>query len=198
MSEQQHKHVLLVEDDPIDIEAATRILTNAKKSYKVSAANRLDRACEILGEQAVDVIVLDLGLPDGAGIESVRTIRKCTDVPIVVLTTWDNVFAGKITDAGANAYLSKAEIGKGGLEEAIEKALAGLAITPSTAENQPANITIQDRTGDSHNGPSDLIDMVTQLRLCCSDLTLNHPELGNLDEIQAIARLAKQIHEKLR
>ena len=199
MSPNPPYHVLLVEDNPIDVEAVTRVLTNTEFDYNLSSAGRLDQACEILAESSVDVVVLDLGLPDGAGIESVQAIRKSTDSPIVVLTTWDDVFTAKIMAAGANDYLSKDEIDNGGLEKVIERAINGDVQDSHESTNNSLPATSDVQVESIQLGEhSSLLELAVQLRIQCSDLALNHPELDDLDEVKAITFIAKLIYEKLR
>lgn len=118
--------VLIVEDDEEDLSLAKRALASGGKSeYLLMPFQRLKDAVEYLGgEHSIDVVLLDLGLPDGAGLENVKSIRaQSADIPIVVLTGWDEVFARKLISAGAQQYISKIEIGNNGLVEAIERAL---------------------------------------------------------------------------
>ena len=196
-------NVLLVEDNPIDIEAAKRELRKSARQIEVSSASCLAEAVDLLdSNSAISIVVLDLGLPDGAGLQSVRAIRSANeDVPLIVLTRWDEAFAQKIMDAGANGYLSKDDIGNQGLELAICKAikkvdgsLSVVPITtgPSAAESAPLEMprkpTIDERRFE-------LSELVTKLRLGCSDLLLNNPDLRDVTELQEIVQAAKRINE---
>ena len=176
------------------VEATERALEKAVKSFKTQHVSSLTDAIASLQNHRIDVVVLDLGLPDAAGIESVAKIRKsAAGVPIVVLTGWDDAFARKIIAAGAQEYLSKSEI-ENGLVAAIENAI--LKMPRGASQTMAYRNLVADETRDNVE-VTDLKALVTQLRLSCGDLILNHPELLKLEEVQQIARTAKQIYEQV-
>lgn len=180
--------VLVVEDNSIDVEAVERALSNSTSEFEIAIAATVVEASQRLLEGSIDVVVLDLGLPDSAGVESVQKIRASDrEVPIVVLTAWDDVFTSKILKAGAQSYISKANIGDGRLVDAIEAAIAEDQ-NNSTSRKSPKPGSLND---------SELLELVTQLRLACSDFVLNHPELRDSSEIQRISRISKSIYDKL-
>lgn len=76
--------VLLVEDEREILESNRRALVRA--GYRVCAAGTLERAKQCLAV-APDVIVLDILLPDGSGLELCREIRRETNAPILFLTS---------------------------------------------------------------------------------------------------------------
>jgi two-component system KDP operon response regulator KdpE len=77
--------------------------------YQIVEASNGKMALDLLSEQAPDLVILDLGLPDMAGHELLRTIRARNDsVPIVVLSSRDDE-TGKVQalDSGADDYVTK-------------------------------------------------------------------------------------------
>jgi two-component system KDP operon response regulator KdpE len=78
------------------------------EAYRVFEAGTLQRGVIEAGTRKPDLIVLDLGLPDGDGLTLVRDVRSWTRVPILVLSARvdesDKVAA---LDAGADDYLVK-------------------------------------------------------------------------------------------
>lgn len=100
------KHVLIVEDDT-DIARAVSIGLRGK-GHEVSIAASGRQMNEILAEAEVDVILLDLGLPDVDGIELIGQVRRWSQVPIVVVSARHDSH-GKIAalDAGADDYVTK-------------------------------------------------------------------------------------------
>jgi two-component system, cell cycle sensor histidine kinase and response regulator CckA len=81
-------HVLLVEDDPGDARLIQAMLpeTNAVK-FEVTRTTRLSEAISCLNQVPVDIVLLDLDLPDSKGLETVDSLcRAAPDVPVVVLT----------------------------------------------------------------------------------------------------------------
>lgn len=101
-----HARVLVVEDEA-DIRRFVR-LTLESEGCEVFEADCIKRALIEAGTRRPDVIVLDLGLPDGDGVDLIREIRSWSAIPIVVLSArsseGDKILA---LDAGADDYLVK-------------------------------------------------------------------------------------------
>jgi two-component system, OmpR family, KDP operon response regulator KdpE len=97
---------LLVEDEP-QIRRFVRMALEAE-GWQVCEAESMKRGLIDSGTRKPDLIILDLGLPDGDGIDFIRDVRAWSAVPIVVLSARVNE-ADKVTalDAGADDYLIK-------------------------------------------------------------------------------------------
>lgn len=98
--------VLVVEDDK-EIRAFIRSSLSIE-GYEVQTAVSISEARAMLQQALPDVMVLDLGLPDGDGIELVREVRKQHNLPILIVSARHQE-AQKILllDAGADDFLSK-------------------------------------------------------------------------------------------
>jgi two-component system KDP operon response regulator KdpE len=98
--------VLVVDDEP----AIHRFLTPAftANDIEVSTAGTVAEATKRIAAEAPDLVVLDLGLPDGDGKDVIRNVRQWSDVPIVVLSARDRE-AEKIEalDLGADDFVNK-------------------------------------------------------------------------------------------
>jgi len=99
--------ILLVEDDPV---LAKSLLFNLESDgYRSSWAQEIAQAQDRLNRETFDVMVLDLQLPDGNGIEFCRNLRlNSVRLPILILTAQsseDAVVTG--LTAGANDYVKK-------------------------------------------------------------------------------------------
>jgi two-component system KDP operon response regulator KdpE len=78
------------------------------EGYRVHEAETLQRGLIEAGTRKPDVIVLDLGLPDGDGVTLVRDVRGWSSVPIIVLSARvDEADKVAALDAGADDYLVK-------------------------------------------------------------------------------------------
>lgn len=118
--------VLLVEDSPDDAFALTRFLKQATSArFSIFESETLEQAVERLAEGGIDVILLDLSLPDCHGAQTVvRTVEAAPAVPIVVLTGLDDERVGvDAVQAGAQDYLVKGSFDTQGLERAIRYAI---------------------------------------------------------------------------
>lgn len=99
-------NVLIVEDE----QAIRRFLRTALEGdgMRVFEAETLQRGLLEAATRKPDLIILDLGLPDGDGIEFIRDLRQWSAVPVIVLSARSEE-SDKIAalDAGADDYLSK-------------------------------------------------------------------------------------------
>ena len=106
-------NILLVEDNPDDSYLIRRMLTAAKSmTFDLKYADRLQAGLEHLSENRVDVILLDLGLPDSQGLETLRKIyAQVPEVPIMVLTgLHDEMLGVQAVNKGAQDYLIKEQV----------------------------------------------------------------------------------------
>lgn len=123
--------VLVIEDE----QSIRRFLraTLESQGYRVKEAQTANDGMLQARTQRPDLILLDLGLPDGDGIDMTRLIRADSSVPIVVVSArgqeQDKVAA---LDAGADDYLTK-PFGVGELSARIRVALRHAARPPGAA-----------------------------------------------------------------
>lgn len=105
-------HILLVDDEPALVDVLKPVLVSA--GHNVTAASDADTALGLAASPDIDVILLDLGLPDLDGKDVISAIRKASHVPILVISARHQE-AEKIAalDAGADDYINKPfEIGE--------------------------------------------------------------------------------------
>jgi PAS domain S-box-containing protein len=100
-------HVLLVEDSPIDAHLIQSILRST--SFQVTTVDRLSDALAVLRSAKIDVILLDLNLPDSSGSDTLDTVlENAGSIAIVVLTgNGDEEAALDAVALGAQDYLIK-------------------------------------------------------------------------------------------
>lgn len=118
--------VLLVEDNPTDVLLLREALAEVRLAdFELSYVSQLADARDYLNQTAVDVILLDLGLPDSQGLETLLKLRQQTArTPIVVLTGLaDEELGLKALQAGAQDYLVKGQVDGWGLARAIRYAI---------------------------------------------------------------------------
>jgi DNA-binding response OmpR family regulator len=98
--------ILFVEDDAT---IAMGVEYSLKQDgFQVSLAYRLEEARDLLKRQPFDLVLLDLGLPDGSGYELCKEIRAVRDTPIIILSARDeesSIVLG--LDLGADEYVTK-------------------------------------------------------------------------------------------
>ncbi len=98
--------ILVVEDETSIASFVAAYLKNA--GYAVRTASTAQAAIGEIASAAPALIVLDLNLPDGDGVELCRSIRKSSDVPILMLTARDEDVDKIIgLEVGADDYMTK-------------------------------------------------------------------------------------------
>ena len=118
--------VLLVEDNPVEVfmvRAALERSPGAK--FTVNTASSLGAAIEQAGLEPADVLLLDLGLPDAQGLETlVRARAALPNLPILVLSGHDDEqLAIQSVQQGAQDYLLKGATMKEMLPRAIRRVI---------------------------------------------------------------------------
>ena len=103
---QPQSHGLIVEDEA-DIRRFVRMALE-NEGYEVFEADGVKRGLIEAGTRRPEVVILDLGLPDGDGVDFIRDLRGWSACPVVVLSARSGE-ADKIAalDAGADDYLVK-------------------------------------------------------------------------------------------
>jgi two-component system KDP operon response regulator KdpE len=98
--------ILVVEDEE-ELRRFVRISLE-RDGFEVYEAEGVERGLIQAGTRRPDLLVLDLGLPDGEGVDLIRELRTWSDVPILVLSARSGE-ADKVEalDAGADDYLVK-------------------------------------------------------------------------------------------
>lgn len=98
--------LLLVEDDAAIRTALARSL--AERGHAVTSTGTGLEALHLVVERQPDLLLLDLGLPDLGGYETLRMIRAVSNVPVIVATARDEEAEMiRVLDAGADDYLVK-------------------------------------------------------------------------------------------
>lgn len=148
-------HILIVEDEA-DIRRFVR-LTLETEGHTVHEATTLQRGLIEAGTRRPDLVVLDLGLPDGDGVDLIRDLRTWSAMPIIVLSA-RSAEASKIAalDAGADDYLVK-PFGSGELMARVRAQLrrsqrAGVASAQPVIEFGNITVDLSRRAVERRNG----------------------------------------------
>jgi len=118
--------LLLVEDNPGDARLIQEMLREARGvSFSAEHVASLAAALERLAAGGIDVMLLDLGLPDAQGLETLIKAHECApNVPILILTGLDDEeLAIQAVQEGAQDYLVKGQINSSPFTRAIRYAI---------------------------------------------------------------------------
>src|SRR4029079_6297284 len=103
--------LLVVEDNPDDVALIRDKLgrVHSPQPFEIESVGGLAEAVKRLGNRDIDVVLLDLNLPDSGGTDGVAQIdTRAPGVPVVVLTGLDDVAVGlRAVQEGAQDYLIK-------------------------------------------------------------------------------------------
>ncbi|MBN2474381.1 MAG: response regulator [Pirellulales bacterium] len=126
MMTKTHLSVLFVEDDPDDVRLVQSALGQASLTdFELKRADSFAAARESLTAGEFDAILLDLGVPDGCGLELLCGIRQAdSTTPVVLLTDGDDdATAMEAIAKGAQDYLHKGEITPSSLQRVLRYAV---------------------------------------------------------------------------
>ena len=118
--------ILLVENNPADISRIKEYLSEQPPfRYDLMEADSLGSALSLLSQHDIDVILLDLGLPDSSGLDTARRIiSEYSESAIIVLSTPENEeIAHQTVRYGAEDYLAKYLLSPTMLQKAITYAI---------------------------------------------------------------------------
>ena len=118
--------VLLIEDNEDDVSIIRARLTEKRDTaIRLERTDRLSDGLSRLENGTIDLVLLDLSLPDSQGLDTFSRIHACVpDVPIVVVTALDDeATAAQLMRMGAQDYLVKARLNSDVLLRAIRHAI---------------------------------------------------------------------------
>jgi len=118
--------VVIVEDHPVFRDGLELALAAREGIDVVASVGTLGEALRVLADVGVDVVLLDLGLPDGGGLDLLATLRRRRSSAVVVVLTMndDPRVVLSAVRAGARGYLLKGA-GRDEIVEAVHRAADG-------------------------------------------------------------------------
>ncbi|SFR75490.1 response regulator transcription factor [Anaeromicropila populeti] len=136
--------ILIIEDN----KALSRGIRLAmeQSGYNVTEVHQLNQAKKILLIQSFSVILLDINLPDGNGIDFCRMFRKENHTPVIILTANDmelDEVAG--LEAGADDYITKP------FSLAVLRARIGSVVRRASRREEENKVQLDEFSFDFHN-----------------------------------------------
>ncbi len=131
--------ILVVDDDP-QIRRVMKV-TLVGHGYEVIEARTGEEALEKLPGEMPNLVLLDMNMPGIGGLETCRSLRQGSDIPVIILTV-RNSEKDKVAalDAGADDYVTKPF----GIEELLARIRAALRRSPSSPESGPRGFSSPD------------------------------------------------------
>ena len=131
--------ILVVDDEPQLRRVMLATLTDI--GYVVITANNGEEALLKFRQEPPDLVLLDMNMPGMGGLETCRSLRAGSDVPIVILSV-RNAERDKVEalDAGADDYVTKPF----GIQELLARIRAAMRRAPGVGEQGPRTIRTED------------------------------------------------------
>jgi len=134
--------ILLIEDNPGDAELIEDMLRGPDARFELKCVERLSSGIVQINEDGFDIILLDLGLPDSTGLDTLLKLNAFRPkAPVIVLTGLaDETVGTQAVKAGAQDYLIKGQITGNilvrAIRYAVERRLAAAALKESFEKYQ--------------------------------------------------------------
>ena len=172
-TKQKTVNILLVEDNPADVYLLNKSFSDSNlDDWQLRKASVLNQAIEICQNDPIDLVLLDLNLPDSSGPNTVITFRQSLPhIPLIVLTGCDNEkFALEALALGAQDYLFKEQSNTHFIWRAIRYALERSQVLRRLKEseqnlkelNQSLEEKVRERTASLLNSNQELYHEITK------------------------------------
>lgn len=114
-------NILLIEDNPADVELASMLLTAKANEFRLESRERLSSGLERLAQGGIDIVLLDLSLPDSQGIQTFERLHEAApSLPVVIMSGLDDEqTAIHAVETGAQDYLVKGQLNATSLGRAL-------------------------------------------------------------------------------
>jgi two-component sensor histidine kinase len=196
--------ILLVEDNPGDVRLLREMFSTERPgSFEITHLPRLGLALNHLARGGVDIVLLDLSLPDENGMETVRRVRRLApDVPLIVLTGRDDDDA--VAEAmleGAQDYLVKGQIENRALPRALRYAIERFRLLSKSAViNSELQRRVKEKDmllGEIHHRVKNSLQVVSSLLSLETARIQDAAVIGMLQSTQNRVRSMALIHQTL-
>lgn len=175
---------LLIEDNPADAGLIRQALVDVPNAaFEVEWVDRLHKGLARLATGEIDLILLDLSLPDSYGISTFTTVQVCApEVPIIVLTGLDDEgLALKAVRDGAQDYLVKGQVGSRSLARAMQ-----IAVVRHHLQGERSEVPLTDELTGLYNRRGFLTLGEQQLRLADRMQTRSALIVAGVEELDQI------------
>jgi signal transduction histidine kinase len=204
-------NVLLIEDNEEHVQFLRQLLaTSELTTFELHTASDIARGLERLKDSGIDLILLDLTLPDSDGLETfIRVLETAPDLPLVVLSGINDVaLAIETVQLGAQDYLVKGHVDNHllirSLQYAVERKRVQLQlkrmndslemrVKERTAALIEANSKLQQEIVEKRRAEEALLDSNRQLSSALGQLQATQREIIQRERMHALGRMANGI-----
>jgi signal transduction histidine kinase len=203
--------ILLIEDNEEHVQFLRQLLgTSQEAEFTLQVAGTLAEAMPVLGAGGVDLILVDLTLPDSDGLETfIRVLQAAPDLPLVVLSgVQDVALAIETVQLGAQDYLVKGHVDNYLLVRSIQYALERkriqlqlkrsndtleLRVRERTQALLQTNNKLQEEITERRMAQEAVIESNRQLASALAQLKTTQQEIIQRERMHALGRMANGI-----
>jgi signal transduction histidine kinase len=195
-----HITILLVEDVPGDARLLRETLADdPNTNIELEWITTLSSALERLAKGGIDLVLLDLGLPDSSGLDTLSQVKESAPtIPVVVVTGYhDHAVGLKAVQAGAQDYLPKNDMDGNILGRTVRYAIERKILEEELRQAQKMEIVGRLAGGVAHDFNNLLTAILGHARLGSMALPAGHPVGVALQEIETAAQRASSLTAQL-
>lgn len=190
--------VLIVEDDAVTRKALCLAVEAVPALKLLAEFDSVKPALDWLESNTADVLLTDLGLPDGSGLEIIHACAKrhpATDIMVVTMSSdEENVLA--CIEAGAAGYVLK-DAGRMDIARAIlDLRDGGAPMSPAIARMVLAKVRDGKKTASSVHAPSNAPTSLTKREAAILDLIAQGDSYGEVAKVLSVSVGTVQTHIK--
>ncbi|HEY8027712.1 MAG TPA: response regulator transcription factor [Burkholderiaceae bacterium] len=190
--------VLIVEDDAVTRRAISLAIESSPELQLVAALEAVKPAVEWLATGQIDVLLTDLGLPDGTGIDVIRAcvrhVPKCDIMVITMSSDEDNVLA--CIEAGATGYILKDAGRLDVVRSVLELRAGGSPISPIIARKVLARARTRDSKKPEEVDEDGRTVSLTKREAAILDLIARGDSYGDVAKMLSLSVGTVQTHIK--
>lgn len=202
--------ILVIEDSEEHVIFLERLFASSPEAFSFQVAGTLAEGLARLEESAVEVVLLDLTLPDSDGLNTFeRMMEAAPDLPVVVMSGIQDVnIALETVQRGAQDYLVKGQVDHHLLTRSIQYAverkrvqlqlrraneLLERRVRERTEALQQANVRLQQEVTERRKAEEAVIESNTQLATALARLKTTQEEIIQRERMHALGRMANGI-----
>jgi DNA-binding NarL/FixJ family response regulator len=161
-NESEHKKILIVDDQDLIQEGLTRVINRERGFDICGSADSVTSARAAIALQKPDLVIMDLLLPDGCGLELIEDlVSKNTSLAILVISQCDEaLYAERALKAGARGFVMKSRV-----VSEIPKAIRAILNGQYYVSPQVAALALHRMAVGKGNGKQDAIGKLTNREL---------------------------------